>query len=178
GRYAAVSIGISFGGGQTHPQNLHNNCTNTQVLDILLNCILFTCLATFSSLVFATWAPNLFHYYAMYLCDLLLHDISLVMNWTSCIFAAVMLNFGPQTCTFHHTDSANLPFGWCTITALGRFDPQFSGHLVLWDLKPVLDFPPRSTILIPLAILRHSNTTISRSERHYSFMQYTMGGLF
>ncbi len=89
----------------------------------------------------------------MYLRDLLLHDISLVMNWTSCIFAAVTFNFSPQTCTFRHTDSANLPFGWCAITALGRFDPRFGGHLVLWDLKLVLDFPPGSTILIPSAIL-------------------------
>ncbi|PBK60382.1 hypothetical protein ARMSODRAFT_990951 [Armillaria solidipes] len=149
-----------------HPQNLHNNHANTWVLDILLNCILFIRLATFLSSVFATWAPDLFHYYAMYLCDLLMHDISLVMNWTSCIFAAATFNF------------ANLPFGWCAITTLGRFDPRFGGHLVLWDLKLVLDFPPGSTILIPSAILRHSNTTIGRSERRYSFMQYTMGGLF
>ncbi|PBK66648.1 hypothetical protein ARMSODRAFT_989317 [Armillaria solidipes] len=113
------------------------------------------------SAVFPTWAPDLFHYYAMYLRDLLMHDISLVMNWTSCIFAAATFNF------------ANLPFGWCAITALGRFDPRFGGHLVLWDLKLVLDFSPGSTILIPSAILRHSNTTIGRSKRRYSFTQYT-----
>ncbi len=49
---------------------------------------------------------------------------------------------------------------------------------MLWDLKLVIDFPPGSTILIPSAILKHSNTTIGRRERRYSFTQYSVGGLF
>ncbi|PBK60372.1 hypothetical protein ARMSODRAFT_990947 [Armillaria solidipes] len=51
-------------------------------------------------------------------------------------------------------------------------------HLVLWDLKLIIDFPPGSTILIPSAILRHSNTTIAPGECRYLFTQYTAGGLF
>ncbi len=128
--------------------------------------------------VFATWVPNLFHHYATHLRDLLIHDATLIMNWTHSIFAAATFNFGPRTLCFRHTDSGNLPFGWCAITALGRFDYRHGGHLVLWDLKLVIDFPPGSTILIPSAILRHSNTNIGRQERRYSFTQYTAGGLF
>ncbi len=75
-------------------------------------------------------------------------------------------------------DSANFPFGWCTITALGHSNARRGSHLVLWDLKLVIDFLPGSTILIPSAILRHSNTTIAKGERRYSFTQYTAGGLF
>ncbi|KAJ7883792.1 hypothetical protein B0H13DRAFT_2537891, partial [Mycena leptocephala] len=39
------------------------------------------------------------------------------------------------------------------ITALRRFNPDLSGHLILWDLKLVIRFPPGSTILIPSAII-------------------------
>jgi hypothetical protein len=61
---------------------------------------------------------------------------------------------------------------------LGNFDPTLGGHLVLWDLKLVIEFPPGSTILIPSATLRHSNVAIRKGETRYSFTQYTAGGLF
>lgn len=49
---------------------------------------------------------------------------------------------------------------------------------MLWDLQLVIEFPPGSTILIPSAVLRHSNTAIQKGEERYSFTQYTAGGLF
>ena len=52
-----------------------------------------------------------------------------------------------------HTDPGNLLFGWCAITTLGNFDPTLGGHLVLWDLKLVIEFPLGSTILIPSVTL-------------------------
>ncbi|KAK0435336.1 uncharacterized protein EV420DRAFT_1653282 [Desarmillaria tabescens] len=85
---------------------------------------------------------------------------SLILNFANSIFCACTFNFGPKTATFEHTDSGNLPFGWCSVTALGRFNPKQGGHLILWDLKLVIEFPPGSTILFPSAILRHSNTPI------------------
>ncbi len=129
-------------------------------------------------MAFATWAPKTFSYYTRHLHDLLLHDASLVLNWVNNIFAAATFNFGPRTLCFRHTDSGNLPFSWCAITALGRFDTCWDGHLVLWDLKLIIDFPPGLTILILSAILRHSNTSISKGEHCYSFTQYMAGGLF
>lgn len=80
--------------------------------------------------------------------------------------------------SYPHTDPGNLPFGWCAITAPGLFDPDLGGHLVLWDLGLVIRFPPGSTILLPSAILRHSNIAIGKDETRYSFTQYTAGGLF
>ncbi|PBK59168.1 hypothetical protein ARMSODRAFT_899663, partial [Armillaria solidipes] len=157
---------------------LHHNKENTAVLIALISNLAFIRLAGFASSAFATWAPKTFSYYASHLRDLLLHDASLVLNWINSIFAAATFNFGPRTLCFRHTDSGNLPFGWCAITALGRFNARRGGHLVLWDLKLVIDFPPGSTILIPSAILRHSNTAIAKCERRYSFTQYTVGGLF
>lgn len=66
----------------------------------------------------------------------------------------------------------------CAITALGDYDPKRGGHLVLWDLKLVIEFPPGSTILIPSACIRHSNVSIQEGETRYSFTQYAAGGLF
>ncbi|PPQ85549.1 hypothetical protein CVT26_010529, partial [Gymnopilus dilepis] len=94
------------------------------------------------------------------------------------VFAAASFNFGPQTACFKHKDFANLPFGLCAVTALGNFDSKQGGHLVLWDLRLVIEFPAGSTILLPSAIIAHSNTPVKKDERRYSFAQYTAGGLF
>jgi len=75
-------------------------------------------------------------------------------------------------------DQGNLSFGWCSITALGQFDPCRGGHLILWDLGLVIDFPPGSTILIPSALVQHSNTVIQPGEKRYSLTHYAAGGLF
>ncbi|KAJ7068935.1 hypothetical protein B0H15DRAFT_925906 [Mycena belliarum] len=91
---------------------------------------------------------------------------------------AATLNFGPMTVTLPHIDGLNLAWGWCAITALGSFNPDLGGHLVLWDLKLIIRFPPGSTILIPSAILRHSNVVIQPGEQRYLFTQFTAAGLF
>ncbi|KAF8197638.1 hypothetical protein K438DRAFT_1967188 [Mycena galopus ATCC 62051] len=94
------------------------------------------------------------------------------------VFAAITFNFGPRTVTYPHLDFANLAWGWCAITALGNFDPDKGGHLILWDLKLIIRFPPGSTILIPSALMRHSNTSIQTHETRFSFTQYTSAGIF
>lgn len=127
---------------------------------------------------FATWAPKLWAYYSEHNSALYASDARLTRNFENSAFASATFNFGPQTCCRDHTDSGNLPFGWCAVTALGDFNPKLGGHLVLWDLKVVIEFPPGSTILIPSATLRHSNTTIAKGETRYSFTQYSAGGLF
>lgn len=67
----------------------------------------------------------------------------------------------------------------CAITSLGPFDYKRGGHLILWDLELVIEFPPGSTILIPSATLRHSNVALGKAgDKRYSFTQYTAGGLF
>jgi hypothetical protein len=93
-------------------------------------------------------------------------------------FAAMTFNLGPRTTTFPHRDWANLCWGWCAICALGDFDPDKGGHLILWDLKLVIRFPSGSTIIIPSAMVRHSNTSVGVNETRYSVTQYSAGGLF
>lgn len=117
-------------------------------------------------------------YYEDHRDKLLENDPSLRRNFANSIWSAAAFNFGPRTITRRHRDCANLPFGWCGITSLGDFDPKQGGHLVLWTLKLVIEFPPGSTILVPSAVIPHSNTPISRRETRASFTQFTAGGLF
>ena len=93
-------------------------------------------------------------------------------------FPCCSFNLGEQTTTFPHTDMENLAQGWCSITSVGKYDPTRGGHLVLWDFGLVIEFPPGSTILIPSALLIHSNTSIQLGELRYSIVQYAAGGLF
>lgn len=80
--------------------------------------------------------------------------------------------------TWPHTDQGNLAWGWCAVTALGKFNPDLGGHLILWDLGLVIRFPPGSTILLPSALITHSNTSIQEGEERSSIVHFTAGGLF
>lgn len=88
------------------------------------------------------------------------------------------INFGPQTVTFPHTDMMNLSYGWCSITALGKFQHNTGGQLALWNLKLLIPFPAGSTIFIPSAIIKHSNCLISNEEKRYSLTQFCSADLF
>ncbi|KAJ3769587.1 hypothetical protein FB446DRAFT_623905, partial [Lentinula raphanica] len=77
-----------------------------------------------------------------------------------------------------HRDSLNWPFGWCAITALGKYDPRRSGQLILWELKLVIDFPHAATVFIPSAVITHSNTPLAEGDNRMSFTQYTAGPIF
>jgi len=92
--------------------------------------------------------------------------------------ASTTFNFGPRTCTLPHKDLKNLSWGWCSVTSMGTYNPKEGGHLVLWDLKLAVEFPPYSTILIPSAILMHSNTSIGERETRLTITQYSSSGLY
>ena len=93
-------------------------------------------------------------------------------------FSGLTFNIGPTVCTKPHKDSHNLSWGWCAVTSLGNFDHTKGGHLVLWDLKLAVEFPAFSTIFLPSAILKHSNTAIQPGEKRSSVTQYNSEGLF
>ena len=90
---------------------------------------------------------------------------------------AISFNLGPQTVCLPHKDDANIAYGLCSITSGGRFDHRTGGHLVLWEPKVIIEFPRGSTILIPSALITHSNTPIQPEETRYSVTQYCAGGL-
>ncbi|EEB87712.1 hypothetical protein MPER_14848, partial [Moniliophthora perniciosa FA553] len=52
------------------------------------------------------------------------------------------------------------------------FNYKLGGHLVLYELGLVIQFPPPSSIAVPSAIVGHGNTTIGEGEERYSLTQY------
>ena len=124
----------------------------------------------------AFYFPKLFRHYADILRALRLRH-PFQWNFTNSIFPAASFNFGPCVFCLDHHDHHNLAYGLCHIHSLGRYDPKKGGHLILFDLKLVIEFPPNSSILIPSATLRHGNVAISPDEIRLSFTQYCAGGL-
>lgn len=99
-------------------------------------------------------------------------------NFPKTVFAAISVNMGPRSFSPPHMDADNSAFGWCTDTALGPFDPDKGGQLVLWDLRVVIRFPAGSTVLFPSALITHSTLPVQEHEEQYAVIQYCSGGLF
>ncbi|KAJ7260386.1 hypothetical protein B0H12DRAFT_1201678 [Mycena haematopus] len=103
------------------------------------------------------WAPRLFDFYVDYMSIFYQHNPHLHRPFLNSIWSSCTFNLGPHTCAIGHRDHANLAFGWCAITALGK-PPHFV------DCKLILEFPPGATILIPSAAIFHSNIPIADHE--------------
>ncbi|KAH9012454.1 hypothetical protein EDB85DRAFT_1877742 [Lactarius pseudohatsudake] len=58
---------------------------------------------------------------------------------------------------------ANLPNGLCAVVSMGNCDHTPGGHLVLHELKHIMEFPPGYVILLPSASITHSNMRVSAS---------------
>ncbi|KAJ7033978.1 hypothetical protein C8F04DRAFT_957129, partial [Mycena alexandri] len=87
------------------------------------------------------------------------------------VWSTVTFDLGPQTVTKPQWLCKAIQWCWLAITALGTFDPKHGGHLIMWDLGRVLEFPPGATVLLP-AIMTFSIAKIRPGERRYSFTQY------
>ncbi|KAJ7202707.1 hypothetical protein B0H12DRAFT_1206336 [Mycena haematopus] len=124
------------------------------------------------------WAPRLYEHYVQTNARLGAHLPHLKRPFPQSVFACAAFNFGPRVCTFKHRDVCNLPFGWCAVQSLGHFDATQGGHLILWDLKLVVEFPAGALILLPSATVAHSNIPVANDEERISFTQFTAGGLF
>ncbi|KAE9403691.1 hypothetical protein BT96DRAFT_814681 [Gymnopus androsaceus JB14] len=178
GIFAVEAVGVSFGGGQEYPKRIYHSEAHAKILNAFLAALCFIWLAQHASSGFFTWAPRLYAYYAQNKTCVEQENPGIHWNFARSIFACCTFNFGPQTVTVEHLDHLNYLFGWCAITALGKFNYCQGGHFVLWDLGLVVELPPGWTILVPSAYLCHSNTIIRVHETCYSFTQYTAGGLF
>ncbi|KAK7024596.1 hypothetical protein VNI00_016157 [Paramarasmius palmivorus] len=151
GNFKFLNYGISYGNGQTQPLMLSQTPKNQQVLDEIRFSSCFIRLASFISCVFLAWAPRLFLYYVQVMASLIGQYSNLHLPFSKCVFAAFTVNFGPETICHPHLDLKNLAYGWCADnTALGDFDWRCGGHLVLWDLKLVIEFPLEPPSLSPL----------------------------
>jgi hypothetical protein len=94
------------------------------------------------------------------------------------VFASHTYNLAPRTRTKAHLDFGNAAYGFCAITAIGTFNPKTCGYLILWDLRIILEFPSGYTILIPSALIIHSNSSVKEGSERYSLTSFTSGELF
>ncbi|KAF9044681.1 hypothetical protein BDP27DRAFT_1141447, partial [Rhodocollybia butyracea] len=178
GKFPLVAVGTLFGGGSKRPGTMaFYGVANRAILVSLIASSGFRHLVGFANSIFQCFAANMFGLYNKNLNNLFASNPRLT-QWFNSVFAGVSFNLPQCTVTSPHTDCHNLAFRWCAITALGNFDPDCGGHMILWDLGLVICFPPGSTILIPSALLTHSNVPIQPGEEFYSIIQYSSSGLF
>ncbi|EIN10039.1 hypothetical protein PUNSTDRAFT_66701 [Punctularia strigosozonata HHB-11173 SS5] len=81
-----------------------------------------------------------------------------------CTFSAITFNLGSSVVTKDHRDSANYAAGQCAVHSLGDYDHEVSGHMCLWELGLLVEFPPGGTIFFPSAVVRHCNTIIPQGS--------------
>ncbi|KAJ6547649.1 hypothetical protein B0H19DRAFT_954998, partial [Mycena capillaripes] len=177
GLFAAISVGLSYGKGQRIPCWLDNKEYAGLAENLLANRDIQR-LAGFADAAFGLWAPRLYDYYREHDNALREHHPHLRRPFARSVFFAAAFNFGPRVWTFRHRDVLNLAFGWCVVQALGKFNPKKGGHLVLWDLKLVIEFPAGALILLPSATIAHSNVPVQEGEERVSFTQFSAGGIF
>ncbi|KAJ3780021.1 hypothetical protein GGU10DRAFT_280054 [Lentinula aff. detonsa] len=170
-------FGVSFGGGQQRPSNFLHTNHDQSIVDEVRNTEVVKAIARRVDFLLACYFPNLHSLYTNVLQDLCKHDGNLKPNWEGCCFAAASLNF-QNAVTFSHRDYLNLLFGQCAVYSAGSFNYKKGGHLILWDLRLILEFPPGCIIFFPSAMIRHSNTAIQNSETRHSLTFFSASGLF
>jgi hypothetical protein len=93
-------------------------------------------------------------------------------------FASFTLNVGRHSISLPHKDGGNLAAGLCYVAPFGSFDHTLGGHLILHELKLVVEIPSGGSILFPSGLITHENIPISDNEERRAITGYTSGGLF
>ncbi|KAK7040635.1 hypothetical protein R3P38DRAFT_2513428 [Favolaschia claudopus] len=177
GLFAAINVGLTLGKGQPAPTWLDGG-DHTAVVEKLIANEDVQRMATFASYAFALWAPRLHNHYVENNAKLRTHCPNLRRLFPLSVFSCAAFNFATNVWSFKHRDVCNLPYGWCAIQSMGNFDATKGGHLILWDLKMVVEFPAGALILVPSATIAHSNIPVQDGDERVSFTQFTAGNLF
>ncbi|THV07169.1 hypothetical protein K435DRAFT_960104 [Dendrothele bispora CBS 962.96] len=178
GNYVSLNAGISLGGGQKRPSNLlptseHNGSileelqSNPDVVQVVGYC----------DYLFRSYFPKLHQLYKRVLETIIADDPSLKRNFPNSQLAGIRYNF-KNAVDVPHRDFSNLFFGQCGIFACGNYNYKKGGHIVLWDLGLVIEFPPGTVVFIPDALLLYSTTKILTTETRSSMMLYSAAALF
>ncbi|KXN84994.1 hypothetical protein AN958_11839 [Leucoagaricus sp. SymC.cos] len=179
GNYPAVNAGTSPGQGSSAPVNLSLDQYEEMIVSLLSDEGVID-IAHFQSFCLRLWIPDLYDHFKTRLDQLFAHPKfgkPLKRITPAGVYPTVAFNFGPDVWTSRHRDAKNCAFGLCAVTALGDFNHETSGHLVLDDLKLIIEFPSGSTILLPSATLTHANIPVGVGQSRASFTQYCPGGL-
>ncbi|KAJ7805530.1 hypothetical protein B0H14DRAFT_2382758, partial [Mycena olivaceomarginata] len=179
GRFPAETDGFAFGGGRQTVGNVKlRSAQNRTALEDLLQDKNIQRMATYPIPVFQTVCFQIFSDYHQTKQALLRQNSYLRPTFLRSPFAAVTVNLGPTSVSPLHTDGANKADGMCLIGALGSFDTDKGGHIICWDYDLIIRFPAGCSVLIPSAIVTHSNTPIQEGKECYSIIQYSAGVLF
>jgi hypothetical protein len=103
--------------------------------------------------------------------------ITLSRAFPRSVYPAATWNFPPNVYTCPHRDAGNAPCLPCSVTALGDFDPNTGGEMVLFELGVVIKLPAGSTIHLCSGSITHYNLPVGKDESRSSFTQYMAGGL-
>lgn len=103
-------------------------------------------------------------------------DDELRRNFPGCCYAAFHMNMN-RAATKPHNDLLNGFFTGCGVCSFGPYDYTRGGHLILWDLGLVVEFPPGCVIILPSALITHSNIPIGPGETRHSATFFTAAGL-
>ncbi|KAI0037664.1 hypothetical protein FA95DRAFT_1506705 [Auriscalpium vulgare] len=178
GNYALLSAGISYGGGPKRPYNLSRGSKRrASMIDSLLGDQDVQRVIGFENGTLAAYYPKAYLDMCKRLTSLYESQPELKRNFSNSAYPTVSFNMGPETVTDLHNDCTNYPGLPCALTALGSFNADLGGRLILSDLKLKIRFPSGATILLPSAGLRHGNTAIQPGEKRYSITQYCIGAL-
>ncbi len=124
----------------------------------------------FHAASFTLWHPKGYMYYKLALDKL--WDYHPELN------GHLSLGQSSLQCITNHVDVQNCPFSWCCVTALGDFNSKKEGHIILWKLRLIIEFPPGTCVCLPSAIITHSNIPVGEGELQASFTQYCSGEIF
>ncbi|KAF9024873.1 hypothetical protein BDP27DRAFT_1248575, partial [Rhodocollybia butyracea] len=179
GEFTAHATGISFGGGCQWPGNIKiSGEANKSSMNNLLQHPAMHRLVGFTNSMFNLFMHKTYVEYKNTLSEHLVQYPHLRSTSPKTVFAATTINFGTHVITPPHLDAGNLVHSWCSDTALGEYDPDKGGHLILWPFKLAIHFPPGFTILFPSALITHLNISILPHKQRCSIVQYSASGLF
>ncbi|KAJ7803736.1 hypothetical protein B0H14DRAFT_2189604, partial [Mycena olivaceomarginata] len=179
GDFPTETDGFAFGGGRQTVGNIkQHSAQNTAALEELLTDKNVERMATYPIPVFQAGCFQIFSDYHRTKQALLQQNRYLRPTFPRSPFAAVTVNLGPASVSPPHADGANKADGMCLVGTLGTFDADKGGHFVCWDYNLIIRFPAGCSILIPSAVVTHSNTPIQEDEERYSIIQYSAGALF
>ncbi|KAF8146218.1 hypothetical protein K438DRAFT_1628560 [Mycena galopus ATCC 62051] len=177
--FPTAAVGYAFGGGREEVGNFKaSSKTNAAAFDEMLADSSVQRMATYPIPVFQALSFPIFSAYHTNKQTLLQKNPHLRRTYPRSPFAALTVNLGPVSVSPPHLDHNNKADGMCLIGALGDFEPDKGGHLVLWEYDLIIRFPPGCSALIPSAVVTHSNTPIQEGEERYSIIQYSAGALF
>ena len=126
---------------------------------------------------YAFWNPGVYEYQKKRVEQVIAEKrLQLKRTTPKTAYPTTACNFR-NVCCCPHRDTQNCPFCWCSITALGNFNHTRGGHLILWELKLIIEFPHGWTILIPSATITHSNTPVAEGESRVLVTQYCAGSV-